>query len=200
MDLFFFLVCLSTLPQAFRLPCFAVLEDVIWICCGSVQDKRCDGSMALLLEWLGNNVDNRKDVIWKCNFLFFSNHFSITPSHLACKWLAIKNSLEIGSAHSKFYGPMLMSKTQIGSSKFHVVDKTTTAVICIKTWNSRSKRAKVLCFVVKYANLLFPCSRGGGGGRLIFLWIVNLFIGWLPCWFLISQLFLRNWLVWKALN
>lgn len=117
-----------------------------------------------------------------------------------CVLVTIKNSLEIGSAHWKFYGLVLMSKTQIGSSKFHVVDKTTTAVICIKTWNSRSKRAKVLCFVVKYANILFPCSGGGGGGRLIFLWIVNLFIGWLTCWFLISQLFLRNWLVWKALN
>ena len=48
---------------------------------------------------------------------------------------------------------MLTSFTQLQNRSFHVVERTRTATKCQKMKNARAKRAKILFFIVKYANL-----------------------------------------------
>ena len=58
---------------------------------------------------------------------------------------------------------MLTSSTQRQNRSFHVVERTRTSTKCQKMKNARAKRAKILFFIVKYANLLgfrFRCRRG----------------------------------------
>ena len=57
---------------------------------------------------------------------------------------------------------MLTSSMQLQNRSFHVVGSTRTSSKCQKLKNARAKRAKVLFFVVKYANLWgFCCGRHG---------------------------------------
>ena len=49
---------------------------------------------------------------------------------------------------------MLTSSTQLQNRSFHVVERTGTSSKCQKLKNARAKRAKILFFIVKYANLL----------------------------------------------
>ena len=56
---------------------------------------------------------------------------------------------------------MLTSSTQLQNKSFHVVERTRTSLKCQKMKNARAKRAKILFFIVKYANLwgfLLPSS------------------------------------------
>ena len=58
---------------------------------------------------------------------------------------------------------MLTSFTQLQNRSFHVVEGTRTSTKCQKVKNARAKRAKILFFIVKYANLwsfCFRCHRG----------------------------------------
>ena len=48
---------------------------------------------------------------------------------------------------------MLSSSTQLQNRSFHVVERTTTSSKCKKMKYARAKRAKILFFIVKYANL-----------------------------------------------
>ena len=48
---------------------------------------------------------------------------------------------------------MLTSSTQLQNKSFHVVERTRTSTKCQKMKNARAKRAKLLFFIVKYANL-----------------------------------------------
>ena len=51
---------------------------------------------------------------------------------------------------------MLTSSTQLQNRSFHVVERTRTSSKCQKMTNARAKhakRAKILFFIVKYANL-----------------------------------------------
>ena len=48
---------------------------------------------------------------------------------------------------------MLTSSTQLQNRSFHVVERTRTSSQCQKRKNTRAKRAKILFFIVKYANL-----------------------------------------------
>ena len=48
---------------------------------------------------------------------------------------------------------MLTSSTQLQNRWFHVVERTRTSTKCQKRRNARAKRAKILFFTVKYANL-----------------------------------------------
>ena len=58
---------------------------------------------------------------------------------------------------------MLTSSTQLQNWSFHVVERTTTSTKCQKMKNARAKRAKILFFIVKYANLWgFYCRRRRG--------------------------------------
>ena len=57
----------------------------------------------------------------------------------------------------------LTSSTQLQNRSFHVVERTRTSTKCQKMKNARAKRAKVLFFIVKYANLWgFCCPRRCG--------------------------------------
>ena len=54
---------------------------------------------------------------------------------------------------------MLTLSTQLQNRSFHVVERTRTSSKCQKLKNARAKRAKILFFIVKYANLwVFCCS------------------------------------------
>jgi len=58
---------------------------------------------------------------------------------------------------------MLTSSTQLQNKSFHVVERTRTSTKCQKMKNTRAKRAKILFFIVKYANLWgFSCRRRRG--------------------------------------
>ena len=58
---------------------------------------------------------------------------------------------------------MLTSSTQLQNRSFHVVERTRTSSKCQKMKNTRAKRAKLLFFSVKYANLSGFCCRRGRG-------------------------------------
>ena len=54
---------------------------------------------------------------------------------------------------------ILASSTQLQNKSSHVVERTRTSTKCQKMKNARAKRAKILFFVVKYANLWGFCCR-----------------------------------------
>ena len=54
---------------------------------------------------------------------------------------------------------MLTSSTQLQNRSFHVVERTRTSTNCQKMKNARAKRAKLLFFIVNYANLWGFCCR-----------------------------------------
>ena len=54
---------------------------------------------------------------------------------------------------------MLSSSTQLQNRSFHVVERTRTSSKCQKMKNAHAKRAKILFFIVKYANLWGFCCR-----------------------------------------
>ena len=54
---------------------------------------------------------------------------------------------------------MLTSSTQLQNRSFHVVERTRTSSKCQKMKNARAKCAKILFFIVKYANLWGFCCR-----------------------------------------
>jgi len=54
---------------------------------------------------------------------------------------------------------MLTSCTHLQNWSSHVVERTRTSTICQKLENARAKRAKILFFIVKYANLWGFCCR-----------------------------------------
>ena len=54
---------------------------------------------------------------------------------------------------------MLTSSTQLQNRSFHVVERTRTSTKCEKMKNARAKRAKILFFIVNYANLWGFCCR-----------------------------------------
>ena len=57
---------------------------------------------------------------------------------------------------------MLTSSTQQQNRSFHVLERTRTSSKCQKMKNARAKRAKILFFIVKYANLWGFCCRRRG--------------------------------------
>ena len=54
---------------------------------------------------------------------------------------------------------MLTSSTQLQNRSFHVTERTRMSSKCQKMKNARAKRAKILFFIVKYANLWGFCCR-----------------------------------------
>ena len=70
---------------------------------------------------------------------------------------------------------MLTSYTQLQNSSFHVVERTRTSTKCQNMKNARAKRAKMLFFIVKYANLWgFCCRRRRGCLSSLFLFLFPL--------------------------
>ena len=62
---------------------------------------------------------------------------------------------------------MLTSSTQQQNRSFHDVERTRTSSKCQKVKYARAKRAKLLFFIVKYANLWGCCDRRRRGCSLI---------------------------------
>ena len=63
---------------------------------------------------------------------------------------------------------VLTSSAQLQNRSFHVVERTRTSPKCQKMKNARAKRAKILFFILKYANLWgFCCCRRRGYLSLI---------------------------------
>ena len=97
----------------------------------------------------------------------FCNHFSIIPSHHACKMCSYYSILESNwnqrlwdnKTKLNICHHMLTSSTQLQNRSFHVVERTRTSATCLKSENARAKRAKLLVFIVKYANLWRSCCR-----------------------------------------
>ena len=58
---------------------------------------------------------------------------------------------------------MLTSSTHLQNRSFHVVERTRTSSKCQKMKYARAKRAKILFFIVKYANLWSFCCRPRSG-------------------------------------
>ena len=58
---------------------------------------------------------------------------------------------------------MLTSSTQLQNWLFHVVERTRTSSKCQKMKYASGKRAKILFFIVKYANLWGFCCRSRRG-------------------------------------
>ena len=52
---------------------------------------------------------------------------------------------------------ILSSSTQLQNRSFYVIERTRTSSKCQKMKNARAKRAKILFFIVKYANLWVFC-------------------------------------------
>ena len=52
-----------------------------------------------------------------------------------------------------------MSSTQLQNRSSHVIERTRTSTKCEKMKTARAKRAKILFFIVKYANLWLSCLR-----------------------------------------
>ena len=54
---------------------------------------------------------------------------------------------------------VLTLSAQLQIKSIHVADRTRTAAKCAKMKNARSKRAKMLSFIIKYAHLWRCCRR-----------------------------------------
>ena len=84
---------------------------------------------------------------------------------LAVTVLELNLSQHLGHKKTKLNNchHMLTSSTQLQNRSFNVVERTRTSSKCQKTRNTRAKRAKILFFLVKYANLwgfCYRCRRG----------------------------------------
>ena len=55
--------------------------------------------------------------------------------------------------NTKVEHDMLTSSTQLLNRSFHVAERTRASAKCPKMKNARTRRAKLLFFIVKYANL-----------------------------------------------
>ena len=75
----------------------------------------------------------------------------------------IKFEPALETLEDKICHHMLTSSTQLQNSSFHVLERTRTSSKCQKMKNARAKRAKIMFFIVKYANLwVFSCRRRRG--------------------------------------
>ena len=81
---------------------------------------------------------------------------------------------------------MLTSSIRLQNRSFHVVERTRTSSKCQKIKNARAKRAKLLFFIVKYANLWRSCCRRRRGCLSSLLSLISDFFTWYcfsyTCW------------------
>ena len=98
--------------------------------------------------------------------LRFCNYFSIIQSHHVWKIHSNHPGIKLEPALGTYKKTklnichhMLTSSTHLQNRSFHVVERTRTSRKCQKMKNARAKRAKLLFFTVKYANLWGFCCR-----------------------------------------
>ena len=112
-----------------------------------------------------HDVDRSENVIRKCHVAFLQSFFNYSKS--LCLKKCLLTVLELiwnqRLRHKKtklnICHHMLTSSTQLQNRTFHVVERTRTSTKCKKMKNACAKRAKILFFIVKYANLWGFCCR-----------------------------------------
>ena len=72
---------------------------------------------------------------------------------------ALLTILELNWNQRLGQGKIEYLSTQLQKRSFHVIERTRTSSKCQKMKNARAKRAKILFFSVKYANLWAFCCR-----------------------------------------
>ena len=117
------------------------------------------GSRSTMGSLSKNDVDGSENVIWNSAIisqLFKLSHYAwkcvLTILQLNWNQRLWDNKTNLNICHQ-------MSSTKLQNSSFHVVERTRTSSKCQKMKNARAKRAKILLFVVKYANLWGFCCR-----------------------------------------
>ena len=100
-----------------------------------------------------HDVDGSANIILKCNFVFLQSFLNYSRS------LCLKNKkTKLNICHY-----MLTLSTQLQNRSFHVVETMRMSLKCQKMKNARAKRAKMLFFIVNYANLRgFCCPQRRG--------------------------------------
>ena len=114
-----------------------------------------------------HEFDRSENFIWKRIFAFLPSFFNYSKSLcLKKKWvltiLELNWNQRLGHKKTKLNicHDMLTSSTQLQNRSFHVVERTRTSSKFQKNVkNARAKRAKILFFIVKYANLWGFCCR-----------------------------------------
>ena len=92
--------------------------------------------------------------------MHFCNHFWIIQTHYSWKMELNRNQrlghqkTKLNICHHRF-----TLSTQLQNRSFHVVERTRTSTKCQKMKRACAKCAKILFFIVKYANLRGFCCR-----------------------------------------
>ena len=118
-------------------------------------------------EILGSLSKRRENVTWKCNFVFLPSFLNYSLVVSLPKWVLTILDPELNwnqpfrnkTTKMNICHHMRTSSTQPQNRSFHVVERTRTSTRCLKMKNALAKRAKLLCFTVKYANLWCSCCR-----------------------------------------
>ena len=110
-----------------------------------------------------HDVDESENVIWKCSVsaIIFQVFKVIMLEKCVLTMLELNCNQRLGNRRTKLNicHHMHTSSRQLQNRSFHVVERTRTFSKCQKIKNARAKRAKILFFIVKYANLWGFCSR-----------------------------------------
>ena len=136
------------------------------------------GDLCIFLGWSGKSValrresslgslskqdvDYSEDITWKCNFAFlqlFLNYSVITLAKCVLTILELNWNQRFRGKKTKLNicRHMLTLSTQLLKRSFRVEERTRTSAKCQKMKYARAKRAKLLFFIVKYANLWRSC-------------------------------------------
>ena len=91
-----------------------------------------------------HDVEGSENVTWKCILAFL-----IMPEK--CALLTI---LELNWNQRLGQDKIEHLSIQLQKRSFHVIERTRTSSKCQKMKNARAKRAKILFFIVKYANFM----------------------------------------------
>ena len=89
----------------------------------------------------------------------FCKNFAVTQSHYASKMYSNYSGIKLEPALLRYKTKintchhMLTTSRQLQNRSFHIIQRTRTSATCEEMKNARAKRAKLLFFVVKYANL-----------------------------------------------
>ena len=116
--------------------------------------------------FLGDYVDDSENFFWKCTFvsaiisqlfrviMFAKYALTILELNWNKRFRDNKTKLNVICHH------LLTSSTQqLQNRSFHVAERTRMCAKCQNVKNARAKRAKLLFFIVKYANLRRFCCR-----------------------------------------
>ena len=92
----------------------------------------------------------------------------IMPEKCALTILELNWNQRLGKTKLIICHHMLTSSIQLQKRSFHAIERTRASSKCQKMKNARAKRAKILFFIVKYANLWGFCCRRGCEELIVF--------------------------------